>query len=99
MTLISANGSSGEFTEAAGAGYIGFSINGTAAYHAGWVGFQTLATTADGNNQVKAVITGFAVENFDATPIPAGAVPEPTSLGLLAMGAVALAAYRGRRAA
>ncbi len=99
FTLISADGSTGPFTEASGLGYIGFEYNGVPSYHAGWVAFQTLQTTADGNNEVVAQITGIGVESSQLTPIAAGAVPEPTSLGLLAMGAVGLLNYRRRRTA
>lgn len=42
-------------------------------------------------------VVDWAYESTSLTAIPAGVVPEPASLGLLAVGAAGLAAYRGKR--
>jgi hypothetical protein len=98
LTLLSANGSTGNFTESAGLEYIGFTINGTAAYQAGWVSFQTFGDTADYSGApVVGEITGVSYQTDTAIPLAAGAVPEPASLGLLAMGSVGLLNYRRRK--
>jgi hypothetical protein len=71
--------------------------------HYGWVGLIA-CTPDDGNNcgtsdPSTIQITGFAYQGAANTPIAAGAgaVPEPSLLPLLALGAVGLTAFRARR--
>ena len=76
------------------AGYLGFSftdpnISGQTDY--GW------ARISFNSNLTEVTIYGDAYDNA-GSPIAAGAVPEPGSLGLLAGGAAALAAWRLRTA-
>ena len=110
--LISADGTQGQF--GLGTNYIGFdatpnlpggpapaspghSQEGPNYY--GWLGVDV---TVDSPSEVAATITGIALDNTAEQGVIAGsltpAVPEPTSLGLLAIGAIGLAAYRQRRA-
>jgi hypothetical protein len=114
-TLIGPNPSSGSFTITSGTLYngttppVGYFSPGTPGYlgfeftsglddslHYGWVQFET--TSGDPNAPTGTVID-FAYDDSPNTPIVAGAIPEPTSLSLLAAGAAGLAMYRGRRRA
>lgn len=60
-------------------------------YH-GWVRMMR-GNGGDGN------LVDFAYDNVPNTPIAAGAIPEPGSLSLLALGAAGLTTWRRRRAA
>ncbi len=68
--------------------YLGvkFEIGGNTHY--GWIQVQVAADVTD------ATITGYAFEDTPDAQITAGAVPEPGSLALLALGAAGLAAWR-----
>ncbi len=98
--LLSADGLTGDFAVSAGTLYIGFnkSVGSTISnpndYFHGWIGVEVLSTGAE----VSAHITGIAIESVPDTPIVAGAVPEPSSVALLALGSAGLAGYRQRRA-
>lgn len=73
--------------------------------HYGWVGLSActpeLFNDCHGGKKDAGVatiqITGFAYENTVGAPIAAGAVPEPSQLPLLALGAAGVAALRARR--
>jgi hypothetical protein len=113
-TIVGPNPSNGSYTSAGGAifnggGGVGYFLPGTPGYigfeftsgldsslHYGWAQFET--TSGDTTSPTGTVID-FAYDNSPNTPIAAGAVPEPTSLSLLAAGAAGLAMYRGRRRA
>jgi len=73
-------------------GYLGFSFDNSGTTNYGW-----LAVTYNDASQTL-VIGDFAYENSGAS-ISAGAIPEPSSLGLLVLGASGLLARRRRQAA
>ncbi|QDU70467.1 PEP-CTERM sorting domain-containing protein [Mucisphaera calidilacus] len=72
--------------------YIGYRFEIDGNTHYGWV--QVDVT----DNLINAIITGYAYESTPDTGIVAGAIPEPTSLALLAAGAGALGLRRGNAA-
>jgi hypothetical protein len=76
-----------------GTGYYGFKLaptgSGGSAYY-GWVHLTRGAGSAAGN------VIDYAFET-NGLGISVGAVPEPTSLALLGLGAVGLARWRGRK--
>ena len=73
--------------------------------HYGWVGLTACTPDVYTGCQagpkdpgvVTIQITGFAYQSAANTPIQAGAVPEPSQLPLLALGAAGVAALRARR--
>ena len=71
--------------------YLGvrFDIGGNTHY--GWIQVQVPADVT------FATITGYAYEDVADAQITAGAIPEPGSLALLAIGAAGLAAWRKKR--
>lgn len=74
-------------------GLIGLSFPSGSDLLFGWIRVST-----DQSGGVLKIID-WAFESTPSTAIPAGVVPEPASLGLLAVGAAGLAAYRGKRRA
>jgi hypothetical protein len=73
--------------------FVGLSFNIGANLNYGWV----RVTTNQAAGLLK--ITGWAYETTPGTGILAGAIPEPTTLGLLAAGALGVTALRRKRAA
>ena len=102
-TYVRANGSETTGATAFALGstnnYIGFQFlnEGTGQINFGWAHFELGATQGA---QPRTLIE-FAFDSSGA-PIAVGAIPEPTTLGLLglaAMGALGVRAWRGRKAA
>lgn len=75
-----------------GTGFIGFRFNGGSGIEYGWA-----RVTMDGAPENGFTIVDYAWGDT-GTPITAGQVPEPASLGLLAVGAAGLLVWRKRRA-
>ena len=78
---------------APGTGYIGFTFTDAGGQETGWAQV-TMAGTPNNNYTLDAYAFGTAGESLTA-----GEVPEPGSLGLLALGGAGLLAWRQRRAA
>jgi len=78
-------------------GFLGFRFEIDGEDHFGWA--RVSVSQVDANDpstflDLTAVIHDFAYESEPNTPIAAGAVPEPSSLGLLALGCVGVLAMR-----
>jgi|HubBroStandDraft_4_1064222.scaffolds.fasta_scaffold246358_2 hypothetical protein len=99
VELNNGDGTTGQFvaSDPPDVQYIGvefLTTGGGIAY--GWIGFEM--TDDDSLADLSGTVTGYAYDNTGAG-IPAGEIPEPSSLALLAMGAVGLLAYRRRSSA
>lgn len=87
-----ANNPNAQFNNVTNA-YVGFSFPSGPNTFYGWV-------RVDVNNAAQSfLIKDWAYQNASGAGIAAGAVPEPATLGLLACGALGVAALRNRRAA
>jgi hypothetical protein len=78
-------------------GYLGVRFRIDTAEHFAWMRL-TVAPQASANPRAITVHE-WAYENVPGVGIAAGAIPEPSALGLLALGSVGLAARRRRKAA
>lgn len=95
-TLAFGKGYANSKFKAAGVGFIGFRFNGGAGVEYGWARVNMQGATGN----------GFTIVDYawadPGTPIRTGqtsaAIPEPSSIGLLAAGAAGLALWRRRRA-
>lgn len=68
-------------------------------YNYGWVRLRlnTVSVDASGTNVASLTLVDWAYESDANTPIVAGAIPESSSLALLALGAVGVCSVRRRR--
>jgi hypothetical protein len=69
-------------------GYYGLRFGATAPYNYGWIQLR------EGNQPGAWDLVAYGYENTPDTPIAAGAVPEPTALATLALGAAGVALRR-----
>lgn len=75
-------------------GFVGFRFSdGGGGFRFGWAEVET---NGGGSSFAELTIKAIAIETDSGTPIAAGAVPEPTTLALLALGAGGLACRRTR---
>ncbi|MBA3481405.1 MAG: PEP-CTERM sorting domain-containing protein [Pirellulales bacterium] len=95
LTGLKGGAAVGNFQVSNGPGFIGLQFLIGADTHYGYVGYEGTAPANTGSGRVYSL----AYESVPLTPIVAGAVPEPSSLALLAAGAVGVTAYRRRRTA
>jgi hypothetical protein len=72
--------------------YFGIRFGATAPYNYGWIQLR------EGTEPGAWDLVAYAYETTPDTPIAAGAVPEPASLSLLALGAAGAMLRRGKRA-
>jgi hypothetical protein len=96
--LNNGDGSTGQFVQMVPpqVQYIGVEFSPSAdvlATDYGWIGFEVTDGSSLAN--LSGTVTGFAYDD-SGVGIAAGAIPEPSSLMLLALGAVGLARYRRR---
>lgn len=96
LGVVSIMSSFGPWT-GGGPGYLGFEFNVGAGEQFGWVGLDVQYPN-------EAQVTGFAYETtpgvgIEAGERPATAVPEPGTLGLLALGCLGLALLEAKRRA
>ncbi|MBA4107927.1 MAG: hypothetical protein C0485_19520 [Pirellula sp.] len=90
LTGISGGGPAGNFQVSDGAGYIGVRFQLAGDTHYGFVGYEGAGAENSANGHVFAL-------GYETTPNTAiAAVPEPTSLVMLAAGAAGLSLYRRR---
>jgi hypothetical protein len=83
----------GNFQVSDDPGYIGVQFPIGANIHYGYVGYE--GTGAENSPNGRVFSLGY--ETIPGAAIAAGAIPEPSSLALLAAGAVGVSAYRRRR--
>jgi len=82
-------GTGGSFLGTSGK-YLGVRFDISGNTHYGWI----QVNVPGGTFPTSATITGYAYEDIADKQITAGAIPEPGSLALLALGAAGLAAWR-----
>ena len=91
--LASGSGFTHSQWKSPGQGYIGFEFNAGAGEQYGWVSVTTEGTAGDNVFTINSYAYGDVGD-----VVLAGEVPEPGSLGLLAVGGAGLLAWRKRRA-
>jgi hypothetical protein len=65
--------------------------------HYGWANLS-VSTGGEFDSQIAATLSGYAYNTVPNQPIFAGQVPEPGTLGLLALGSLGIAAWRRKKA-
>jgi len=86
----------GDWAGNSGPGYLGLKFTNASGVHFGWVCLSvTPGTGVAGVGKIQ--FCGAAFEDAADTPIAAGAVPEPGSLAMLALGAAALVSSRRKK--
>lgn len=93
LTGVDGGVPTGNFQVSDGPGFIGVQFPIGGLVHYGYVGYEGTGVENDDTGRVFAL----AYENVPLTAITAGAVPEPSSLALLAAGAVGVTVYRRRQ--
>ena len=81
--------------------YIGFRLHlsSTEELVYGWAKVSMVNTLTSPMTPGEIILHGYAYESTPNTPIVTGAVPEPTSLAIFAMGGAGVAAWKRRRKA
>ncbi len=81
--------------------YIGFRLHlsSTEELVYGWAKVSMVNTLTSFATPGEIILHGYAFESTPNTPIVTGAVPEPTSLAIFAMGGAGIAAWKRRRKA
>jgi hypothetical protein len=93
LTGIESGNPAGHFQVSDGPGYLGIQFPIGGQTHYGYVGYEGTGAQNSANGRVYSL----GYETTPNTAIAAGAVPEPSTIAMLAAGASGMALYRRRR--